>query len=88
MEDLENGKSYACKFKVTTMLDTYGRPNGLSDTPLKGPGEYQGLGVITVRDLNTKLVKVEDTKSRKTFVVPFDDCWDIDDVLWEEPFQE
>ena len=37
IEDIQPGKSYGCKFKVTTMLDIHGRPNGLSDTPLKGP---------------------------------------------------
>ena len=37
-EDIQPGKSYACKFKVEMMLDTFGRPPGLSDTPLAGPG--------------------------------------------------
>ena len=38
IRDIEPGKSYACKFKTETMLDTYGRIPGLSDTPLKGVG--------------------------------------------------
>ena len=35
---VEVGKSYACKFKVEHMLDTFGRIPGLSDTPLAGLG--------------------------------------------------
>jgi len=81
IEDIEPGKSYGCKFKVTTMLDTYGRPApNLSDTPLKGPGEYEGFGVIQVRDLNSKQVELYDTECRKSFRVSFDNIWDIDDV--------
>ena len=30
-EDIKPGKSYACKFKVETMLDQFGRPPNLSD---------------------------------------------------------
>jgi hypothetical protein len=88
MDELEEGKSYACKFKVETMLDTFDRPVGLSDTPIKGPGNYEGLGVIKTRDKETRLVELEDTGSRRNFVVSFDDCWDIDDVEWNEPLAE
>lgn len=85
IEDIEIGKSYGCKFKVTTMLDTMGRPApNLSDVPLKGPGEYEGFGVIQVRDLQSKLVELYDTKARKTFRVEFDSIWDIDDVEYVE----
>ena len=85
IEDIEIGKSYGCKFKVTTMLDTMGRPApNLSDVPLKGPGEYEGFGVIQIRDLQSKLVELYDTKARKTFRVDFDSIWDIDDVEYVE----
>ena len=46
IEDVKPGQSYACKFRVETMLDTFGRIPGLSDTPLKGVGTYEGLGVL------------------------------------------
>ena len=83
IEDIEVGKSYGCKFKVTTMLDTMGRPApNLSDTPLKGPGEYEGFGVIQVRDLKSRLVELYDTTARKTFRVDFDNIWDVDEVQY------
>ena len=50
ISEIQVGESYACKFKIETMLDEFGRPPGLSDTPLKGPGMYEGIGVIQVRE--------------------------------------
>ncbi len=76
--DIEVGKSYACKFKVETMLDTFGRPPGLSDTPLAGPGMYEGVGVIQVRDTASERVQLKDEKTGKEFVVPFSQIWDVD----------
>jgi hypothetical protein len=65
------------------MLDTMGRPApNLSDTPLKGPGEYEGFGVIQVRDLKSRLVELYDTTARKTFRVDFDNIWDVDEVQY------
>ena len=81
--DIEVGKPYACKFKVEVMLDMNDKPHpNLSDTPLKGPGVYEGLGIINVRDTKSQLVELQDEKSKKTFVVPFSDIWDIDTVDW------
>ena len=82
IEDVKPGQSYACKFRVETMLDTFGRITGLSATPLKGVGTYEGLGVLMSRDMKSRLVELEDEKSKKKFVVPFDDIWDIDTVEW------
>ena len=85
IEDVVPGNSYACKFRVETMLDALGRPApNLSDQPLKGPGLYEGLGILLARDLDTRLVKLQDEKSKKEFVVSFDDIWDIDTVDWVE----
>lgn len=85
IEDVVPGNSYACKFKVQTMLDDLGRPApNLSDQPLKGVGTYEGFGVLEARDMNTRLVKLKDEKSKKDFVVSFDDIWDIDTVDWVE----
>ena len=82
IQDVTPGASYACKFRVETMLDEFGRPPGLSDTPLKGVGTYEGVGVLLQRDLDQRLVKLQDEKSKKEFVVSFDDIWDIDTVDW------
>jgi len=85
IEEVIPGKSYGCMFRVTTMLDSLGRPApNLSDTPLKGPGEYEGFGIIQVRDMNSRLVELYDQKSRKTFRVDFDNIWDIDEVEYVE----
>ena len=86
IEDIVPGNSYGCKFKVKTMLDTLGRPApNLSDTPLKGEGMYEGIGVLMQRDSNQRLVKLQDDKSKKEFVVSFDDIWDIDTIDWVDP---
>lgn len=84
IEDITPGKSYACKFRVETMLDTLGRPPGLSDTPLAGVKMYESLGVLIQRDSDQRLVKLQDEKSKKEFVVSFDDIWDVDEVEWQE----
>ena len=83
--DIEVGKSYACKFKTETMLDTFGRPPGLSDTPIAGLGTYEGFGVIMQRDNEQKLVLIKDEASKKEFVVEWAECFDIDDVEWVDP---
>ncbi len=87
IEDITPGNSYACKFKVETMLDTMGRPPGLSDTPLAGVKMYEGLGILLARDTEKRLVELQDEKSKKKFVVSFDDIWDVDDIDWVEPLE-
>ena len=87
IEDITPGNSYACKFKVETMLDTMGRPPGLSDTPLAGVKMYEGLGVLLARDTEQRLVELQDEKSKKKFVVSFDDIWDVDTIDWVEPLE-
>lgn len=82
IKDITVGKSYGCKFRVETMLDEYGRIPGLSDTPLKGPGEYEGFGILMQRDTKKELVKLQDQKSKKEFIVPFADIWDVDEIEW------
>ena len=82
IQDITPGESYACKFRVETMLDEFGRLPGLSDTPLEGVGTYEGVGVLMQRDVEQRLVKLQDEKSRREFVVSFDDIWDIDTVEW------
>ena len=85
IETIGPGKSYAAKFKVKTMLDTFGRIPGLSDTPLAGEGWYEGLGILIQRDSEKKLVRLKDEKSSKEFIVPFKDLWDVDEIEWKDP---
>jgi hypothetical protein len=89
IRDITPGESYACKFRVQTMLDTLGRPApNLSDVPLQGIGTYEGFGVLHTRDTDQELVELKDEKSGKMFVVPFDDIWDVDTVEWTDPLAQ
>lgn len=88
IREITPGNSYACRFKVKTMLDTLGRPApNLSDTPLKGEGMYEGIGVLMQRDTEQELVRLKDEKSSKEFVVPFSDIWDVDEIEWVDPLE-
>ena len=84
IREVEVGKSYACKFKIEHILDEYDRIPGLSDTPIKGLGWYEGFGELMQRDSEKQLVKILDEKSKKEFVVPFDQIWDVDVVEYVE----
>jgi hypothetical protein len=85
IRDIVPGESYACKFRVQTMLDTLGRPApNLSDTPLAGVQTYESFGFLKQRDVEQELVIVVDEKSRKEFVVGFQDLWDIDTVEYTQ----
>ena len=87
IEDITPGKSYACKFKVQTMVDMNGRPHpNLTDVPLKGMTNYIGLGLLLQRDSEKRLVKVKDTESKKEFVVSFDDIWEVDEAEFSDEF--
>tara|TARA_B100000902_G_scaffold115594_1_gene116476 strand:- start:958 stop:1215 length:258 start_codon:yes stop_codon:yes gene_type:complete len=81
VENMQPGKSYACTFKVSTMLDVLGRPHpNLTDTPLAGVKEYISEGDILARDTDSQLVKVHDYKSNKSFVVKFKDVENISET--------
>ena len=77
-EDIQAGESYACKYTIDTMLDIHGRIPGQDDTPLKGVGQYHGFGIIKVRDLEQRLLKVEDQESGRELIISFDDVYNID----------
>lgn len=85
IENIIPGNAYACKFRVTTMLDEHGRPApNLTDTPLNGVGVYEGFGLLKQRDIEKELVIVVDDKSSKEFIVSFSDIWDVDAVEFTE----
>jgi|TARA_B110000858_G_scaffold116307_1_gene132789 hypothetical protein len=95
MEDIPTGETWACRFKTTTFID---KESGVAveDKNLavgaahRGiPGEYEGIGLIQVRDIDTCIVQLLDTSTNITFKVKFDDCWDLDTVEWiNEPDAE
>lgn len=89
IKDITPGQSYACRFRTVTVLDEQGQPvPNLSDSPVKGPGVYEGIGVLAQRDLDNELVRLKDKWSGQEFVVSFKDIWEIDTVEWVNPLDE
>ena len=81
-QDIQAGRAYTCKFTVKDIpLDEFDRPGGmlsLTDLPIKKYGDYTSLGKIVARDLNTRLLEVEE--NNKKYVVKFSDVSDIEAV--------
>lgn len=82
LETISAGSSYACRFRVNTLVNAQGVPPEVNDSPLT-PGEYTSIGVIARRDLENRRVSVIDTATGRQFTVDFDDCWDVDVAEWE-----
>lgn len=82
LTDIIPGNTYACRFKTTTFVNKNGTAVNASvnigESHPGTPGEYQGVGIIQLRDTVNKLVKVYDTTCNQEFVVAFDACWDVD----------
>ena len=81
MNDIEPGSSWACKFQVATLVNE----NNIAVEENGKPGVYEGLGIIKTRDCENRLVELVDTETERVFVVPWDDCRDIDEVEWRDP---
>lgn len=87
IDEVTVGVSYACRFRVETVLDENGRPaNPLS--PPKEKGTYESLGIIIQRDLPNQLVLLKDTRNFQEYIVSFGDIWDIDTIEWVDPSNE
>jgi hypothetical protein len=89
IKDITVGESWGCRFRTTTFLDSQGNPVKadnlqLGQTHPGTPGEYTGIGVIQVRDLENQRVQLQDVATLEQFTVAFDDCWDIDTIEWAE----
>ena len=46
-------------------------------------GDYQGLGVIEIRDVEQELFRLRDTETGLRFDVPWQDTWDLDTAEFE-----
>jgi len=80
--DIEPGQSYACKFKLTTLLDRNGKIPKDNTEVIENIGEYESLGIIAKRDLDKNLVELIDNDSGVKFIIPFTNIWDIDKIDW------
>jgi hypothetical protein len=82
------GLSWGCRFRTQTFVNPEGHPidtrNLQVGEPVKDgtPGWYEGFGVIQTRDTSRKLVEVYDQTYDRTWVVSWNDCWDIDEIEW------
>ena len=87
IQDIPTGESWACRFRTTTFLDAQGLPTTaqlqLGQAHPGEPGEYEGIGVIQVRDVENRRVQLQDVETLLQFTVDFDDCWDVDTIEWQ-----
>ncbi len=90
MQDITAGESWGCRFRVRTFVNEQGIPVDTRFIPpgskVPGnPGDYEGVGSISKRDINNRLVEIVDHKiPNRTWTVKWDDCWDIDRVEYAE----
>jgi len=84
IDEVTAGVSYACRFRVETVLDKDNRPANPASPPVS-KGFYESLGIIIQRDLANQLVLVKDTRNFQEYVVSFGDIWDIDTIEWVDP---
>ena len=81
INDIQAGKSYACKFKVKTLLYKGGKPTDVLSTN-NDIKDYESFGIIQQRDIENKLLAIIDQKTNIKFIVDFDSVWDVDTVEW------
>ncbi len=87
-EDLEPGKSYACKFRVRTYLTDNNTPLDTSSIP-EDPskwllGEWESWGLIARRDSQARLLEVNDENCTRTWTLSYDDVWEIDVAVYKQ----
>ena len=94
IENITAGESWACKFRTRTFVNEDGKPVSTKhlqpgDRVPGKPGDYEGFGVITIRDTQRRLVEILDQNiPDQSWVVSWDDCWDIDRVEWVDNTEE
>lgn len=87
-DDITPGNSYACKFRTTTLCNDEGAPVDTRNIQLgqrvQGkPMTYEGIGIIRVRDTESRMLRVVDSQHHIEFVVPETDTWDYDTVHYK-----
>lgn len=80
-QDIAPGQSYGCKFKLDTVLDELDNPVTDQKQTKHHAGIYTGFGVIRTRDLEQQLFLIVDLELGEEFVVPWQDTWDIDEIV-------
>ena len=88
LDELPQGTSWATRFRTTTFLKD-GKPItapnlAVGERHPGTPGEYEGLGIIVLRDSDKQMLEVIDTESQQRFTVRYADCWDWDEVEWND----
>lgn len=86
IEDIKAGRSYACYFRTTELVDIDGHPvidqnNQVAEKIV----QREVFGVIKTRDPHQQLVEIVDQETGKTYVVGWEDCWGVDEVEWHDP---
>lgn len=90
IEDCTAGESWGCRFRAHTFVDSEGKPVSTKNLqigqPVKNgkPGIYEGFGIIQKRDNEKRLVELWDNSADRTWVVSWQDCWDIDRIEWQD----
>lgn len=84
--DITAGESWACRYRITKMLDKNGKPvkNMKIGETAAGPGYVEGTALIQKRDLEKELFEVIDIDTQEVHVVPFADVWDIDRAVYKD----
>jgi hypothetical protein len=50
----------------------------------EGLATTEKFGIIKTRDSEHELVEIIEVDSEETYVVKWDDCWDLDEVEWRD----
>jgi hypothetical protein len=80
VNDITAGETWACKYRTTRMLGHDGKPvaNLKAGETAQGPGLWESIGVILVRDRENRRLEVRDLQDSTTHIIDYGDAWDID----------